>query len=365
MEIGSKLVSPRRLYMFDELLLLPGLAKLSPKDIDTSVELNGLKMRNPFISAPMDTVTETDMAVATAMNGSLGVIHRNCSTEEAIEMIKAVKKIKIPEEKSGLATKDSDGRLAVGAAVSTGDIEKAIAISREADLLFADVASFYNLKVIEGTKKIIKETGKKIVIGNLGTREGVLYSIKELGKENIAAIKVGMGGGSICITTDVTGVGSPVTFAVDEAARALRELKLLDQIPIIADGGIRYSRDIAFSLGLGASFAMLGNLFARCLESPGEVVRKDGKQYKVYWGMGSAEARKRRMALDRYQDSGKGKNVDEGMVMHVPLEGKAEDMINKMLAELKTTMGYVGARNVKEMREIAGIAVMKPREMKI
>lgn len=365
MEIGNRLLNPQRLYMFDELLLLPGLAKTSPKDIDASETLNGIKLNAPFLSAPMDTVTEEEMAAAIAINGGLGVIHRNCTADEAVEMVRKVKKAKIPSEKGGTATRDSSGRLAVGAAVSTGDTDRAVALANEADLLFTDVASFHNVKVIEGTRRIIKETGKKVVIGNLGTREGVLHSIRELGSENIAAVKVGMGSGSICITTDVTGVGSPVTFAVEQAALALRELKLLDKIPIIGDGGIRYSRDIAFSLGLGASFVMLGNLFARCEESPGERVVREGKPYKVYWGMGSAEARKRRMAMDRYQDSGKGKSVDEGIKMQVPLEGTVEETVGRLLAELKATMGYIGADSVREMRDVARIVVMKPRELKI
>lgn len=361
METHGKLSEAQRLYMFDELLLLPGFAKKSPKEIDVSGFLGGLRLSAPILSAPMDTVTESDMAASLASAGGLGVIHRNCTADQAIGMIRKVKAAEVSGKDSTL---DKDGRLAVGAAISTNDVESAVKISSEADLIFTDVASFYNSKVIGGTKRIMAETGKKVVIGNLGTKEGVIHAVNELGAENIAAIKVGMGGGSICITTDVTGVGSPVTFAVEEAAAALSQLGLFGTIPIIADGGLRYSRDIAFSLALGASFAMMGNLFARCTESPGETVSEDGRKYKVYWGMGSAEARKKRMALDRYQDS-KGKEVDEGFKMRVPLEGGVDDLVSKLMAELKTTMGYVGAENITEMHELAKIAVMKPREMKI
>ncbi len=354
--IGHKLDTPQRLYAFGELMLLPGYATMSPKDIDIGITLNGLELGVPFLSAPMDTVTESELAIALALRGGLGVIHRNCSVENAVEMVNKVKKAHIPDE-TATAAKDRKGRLAVGAAISPLDSERAIALADTADLLFTDVASFHNAKLIEGTKRVAKAVGKRIVIGNLGTKEGVLRSIKEIGKENIAAVKVGMGGGSICITTEVSGVGSPVTYGVEQAALALKELGLLDEIPIIADGGIRYARDIAFSLSLGASMVMLGNLFARCEESPGDIVTKDGKQYKVYWGMGSAEARKKRMILDRYQDFGRGKQVDEGIKMQVPLEGRVDDVVERLAAELRVTMGYVGARSIKEMKDMAQVVV--------
>jgi IMP dehydrogenase len=362
--IGHRLDNPRRLYSFGELLLLPGLATMSPREVDSSVVLDGIKLKTPFISSPMDTVTEADLAIELALNGGYGVIHRNCTVDEAVAMVEKVKKARVPEG-DGNAVTDRKGRLAVGAAISPLDIDRAVALADKADLLFTDVASFYNSKLIEGTKKVAKATGKKIVIGNLGSREGVLHSINEIGKENIAAVKMGMGGGSICITTDVSGVGSPVTFGVEQAALALKELGLIDEIPIIADGGIRYSRDIAFSLGLGASMVMLGNLFARCEESPGERIVKDGKPYKVYWGMGSAEARKKRMVLDRYQDYGRGKKVDEGIKMHIPLEGKVSEVVDRLIAELKVTMGYIGARNIREMREVAQIVVKTAAEQKV
>jgi IMP dehydrogenase len=362
--IGHRLDNPRRVYAFEELLLLPGLARLSPRDIDTGTALGGLRLNAPFISAPMDTVTGSEMAIALAMSGGLGVVHRNCSVDEAVEMVSAVKKAALPGN-DGTAAKDSKNRLAVGAALSPFDIDRAAALAEKADLLFIDVASFYNIKVIEGTKKLIDAIDRKIVIGNLGTQKGVAYAVKELGEENIAAVKVGMGGGSICTTTDVTGVGSPVTYAVEQAARALKELKLIDKIPIIADGGLRCSRDIALSLCLGASSVMLGNLFARCAESLGEKVVRDGKAYKVYWGMGSPEARRKRMALDRYQLHGKGKDVDEGIKTYLPMDGKVAELVDRLVAELKVTMGYIGAKSVEEMKEVAEIVVKTAKEPKV
>ncbi len=360
--IGHKLDHPQRIYYFDELLFLPGFAKRSPRDVDVSMKLGGFSLKAPLISSPMDTVTGPELAAALALCGGFGVIHRNCTTEEAVKMVEETKKAKIPEKYNATAVKDSKGRLAVGAAVSTSDLERATALADVADLFFTDVASFHNLKVYEGTKQIIKKTGKKTVIGNLGTKAGVLYAVKELGKENIAGIRVGMGSGSICTTTDISGVGSPGPVAVEQAALALNELGLLDEIPIIVDGGIRHSRDIAFSFGLGASLAMLGNLFARAEESIGEKVMKDGKLQKAYWGMGSAEARKKRLALDRYQSS--NKSVDEGIKMYVPIEGKVEEIVERIVAELRVTMGYVGAANIREMRDVTEIVVRtaKPPE---
>ncbi len=354
----SKLGNCKNAYTFDELLMLPGYAQMSPKDIDSSSLLDGITLNSPFLSAAMDTVTGPEMAIALGLSGGLGVIHRNCSTEEALEMLRKVKSFKIPGSNVH-ATKDKKSRLAVGAAISS-EVERAITIAEEADILFTDVASFHNQKIFEAVKKIIKSTGKKIVIGNLGTEQGVLHAIKEIGSENISGIKVGMGGGSICTTTDVTGVGSPVPFALEEATSALRKMKL--SIPIIADGGIRRPRDIAISFGLGASFVMLGNMLARCDESPGQKIEKDGKQYKVYWGMGSREARAKRAALDRYQDS--GKDIAEGIKIYVEAEGPVSDMVDRLTSTLKTSMGYVGARNISEMGTKANFAVIRPKEEK-
>lgn len=347
--IGHRLENPVRVFAFEELIMLPGFAQTSPKDIDIGFDLNGLKMKMPFMSASMDTVTESEMAIALARKGCLGVLHRNSSVADAVEMVKKVKAFEPGEDVGTL--KDGDGRLAVAASVSTNEMERAVALADKADLLFTDVASFYNKKVMDGARRVIESTGKKIVIGNMGTKDGVLYSVNELGADNIAAVKVGMGSGSICTTTDVSGVGSPCVFAVEQAAAALNELGLLGKIPIIADGGIRHAKDIAICMGLGASLAMLGNVFARCEESPGERVEKDGKAYKAYWGMGSEQAIAKRMALDRYQEHPRGKSIAEGIKMYVPIEGSVADTVDRLSSELRVSMGYVGAKNIVEMRE--------------
>lgn len=354
--IAKNLDNLVRVYAFDQLLLLPGLGNLQPSEIDTYVSIGDIGLSAPLISSPMDTVTESSLAAALALRGGLGVIHRNCTISEAVEMIRKVKATQIPEGNT-VAARDADGKLAVAAAVSPLDLDRAMELSKEADLLFTDVASFHNSRLMEGTKKIIEATGKRIVVGNFGTAEGVLDAVKELGKENIAAVKVGLGGGSICITTDVTGVGSPATFASQQAASALKSLNLLDKIPIIADGGIRSSRDIAIAFAMGASLVILGKIFSGCEESAGETVVKGGKRWKTYWGMGSSEARKKRMVLDRYQDYAKGKQVDEGIKSYVPLNGTVSETVDRLMSELRVTMGYIGAESIQEIPNKARMVV--------
>jgi IMP dehydrogenase len=358
--IGHKLDAPKRSFGFDEIMLLPDRGRLLPKDIDISVSLGGIRLGVPLISAPMDSVTGSRMAIAMASAGGLGVIHRNCTIRSAVSMLRKVKEAEPPKD-AGSTTLDSHGRLAVGAAISPNDVEWATALSKYADLLFVDVASFHNTVLMENTKRIMDQTGQKIVIGNLGTKEGVLECVEALGAKRIAAIKVGMGGGSICITTDVTGVGSPATFATEQAAAALEELGMFGKIPIIADGGIRGSRDIAISLGLGASAVMLGNMLVGCEESLAPIVMRGKKQYKSYWGMGSKEARRKRSKLDRYQDFAKGKEVDEGKRIYLRMDGKTGQTVERLCAKLRVSMGYVGAKEVSEMGRISGILVRTPK----
>ncbi|MDE1865929.1 MAG: guanosine monophosphate reductase [Candidatus Micrarchaeota archaeon] len=348
--IGNKLENPVRAYAFDQLLILPGLGKIEPSEIDISVKIGGLRLKAPLISAPMDTVTGSRLAIALALRGGLGVIHRNCSIEQTVKMIRMVKSEKVPDS-NALAPRDRQGRLAVGAGLSPMDIKRATALYGEADLLFIDVASFHNRKLVEGAKRIIGATGAKIVVGNFGTADGVRYAIEELGEENVSAVKVGMGGGSICTTTDVSGVGSPSTFAIEQAALALKQMNLLQRIPIIGDGGISKPRDVAIAIGLGASAVMLGKVFAACEESCAKTVWRSGEKYKVYWGMGSAQARKKRMALDRYQDYQKGKQIDEGVKMYLRVSGSVENAVGAIEGSLRVGMGYVGAGNLQEMHQ--------------
>ena len=440
-------------FNFEDVMLLPGLAKTEPKNIDiTSKFSKGIKLKVPLISSPMDSVTESSMAVAIAREGGIGVIHRNCSLEEELAMVKAVKraesfiirdvvtigkaakvseadelmqkhgisglpvvdsgkligiitgrdvrsnepdsrveeamtkdvisasegiteaeaisllkqhrieKLPVVDSKGNLkglitykdvtlrdtyknALRDEEGRLRVAAAVSPFDLERAKTLSKYADALVIDVAHFHNNAVIDATKKIIDATGAEVIIGNLGTIDGVKESIDRLG-EGVAGLRMGIGSGSICITSDVTKAGSPTLFAVSQAADALEEIGM--KIPIIADGGIRSAGDVALAFAFGASAAMLGYGFAGCDESPAPKISLDGKYYKIHRGMGSAAAKAKRAAVDRYADSG-GKNVDEGIEILVPYRGSVSEVVNWYVAGIRAAMGYAGVSNIPEM----------------
>jgi IMP dehydrogenase len=251
------------------------------------------------------------------------------------------------------ALRDKDGRLVVGAAVSPFDLERAKALSAFADALVVDVAHFHNSAVIAATKKIMKETGKEVVIGNLGTKKGVLDSVAAL--DGVAGLRMGIGSGSICITTEVTRAGSPTLFAVSQAADALEELG--SDIPIIADGGIRTAGDAALAFVFGASAVMMGQLFAGCEESPSQKTRIEDKYYKVHRGMGSNAARARRAIVDRYADSG-GKNIEEGIEILVPYRGRVDDVVDELVGGLRAAIGYAGANKISEMRS-ARVALVR------
>jgi len=455
----SKLLNAPIVFNFQDLILLPGLSRVEPSQIDlrtrfsTSIELN-----LPFVSSPMDTVTESDMAIALARQGGIGVIHRNCTAEEQVEMVKRVKrsesfiirdvltispemtvgdayrymkehsisglpvvdedgrllgiitgrdvrfadpslkvydamtkdvitacegitpdeaielmrkhkieKLPVINEKGRLtglitykdvalrkmypnAVRDEQGRLRVAAAVSPFDLDRARKLAKYADALVIDVAHFHNANVIKATKRIVREVGVDIIIGNLGTREGVLDSVSTI--DEVAGLRVGIGSGSVCTTTQVTKAGAPTLFAVAQAADALAELGA--DIPIIADGGIKGPGDIALALALGASSAMMGYVFAACKESPSPMTIIRGTYYKLHRGMGSPEARRKRMALDRYSQPAKG--IPEGTEMWVPYKGEVASVVEELAAGLKAAMGYAGASNIREMWEKAKVA---------
>ena len=336
-------------FNFDDLLLLPGFSEVRPKDINIESRFSrNIAIRTPLVSSPMDTVTEAEMAIALAESGGIGVIHRNSSADDELNMVKAVK---AAEPKDKYATLGRDKRLAVAAAISPFDLERAKLLGKYADALVIDVAHFHTRGILDATKEIINSTDADIVIGSMGTKDGVLGSVKVL--EKVAGLRVGIGGGSICITTDVTKAGSPTPFAVAQAADALDELGI--DLPIIADGGIRTAGDIALTFALGASSAMLGYGFAGTDECPGEVVIIDGKKYKGYRGMGSDGARERRAIVDRYSDTG-GKKLAEGIEGVIPYKGKVSDVITLLNSGIRASIGYAGAGSLNEMKSKARIA---------
>jgi IMP dehydrogenase len=248
------------------------------------------------------------------------------------------------------ATKDKKGRLRVGAAVGTGDIElervKKL-IESEVDVIVVDTAHGHSKRVIEMVKKIKSEFPEvNLIAGNIATSEAA----EDLIKAGVDGLKVGIGPGSICTTRVVAGVGIPQITAIMEVFKIASRYK----IPIVADGGIKYSGDIAKAIVAGADTVMIGNLFAGTTESPGEFVIYKGRRYKSYRGMGSLgamqEGSKSRYFQDDYEPE---KLVPEGIEGRVPYKGDLKDVIYQLVGGLKAAMGYTGSRNIEEFKKNA------------
>ena len=340
--MDNKLNSIKTLYSFDDLLILPNASIIEPNEAEiSSIFTKNIVLKKPFVSSPMDTVTEHRMAIALAKNGCIGVIHRNMSIEKEVDEVKKVKSIDGEEE----STIDNNGKLRVAAAIGPFDIERAKKLnSVKVDAIVIDCAHGHNLNVIKSIEKIKKEISSDLIVGNIATSEAV----KDYLSINPDAFRVGLGAGSICITRIVTGVGVPQASAIHLVYLEAKKYG----IPIIADGGIRYGGDIVKALALGADTVMCGNLFAGCDESPTEIINGskyglEGK-YKLYRGMGSESVIK---SVDRYMVS--KKYAPEGIEGIVPYKGSVENVINEFSAALKQAMGYIGARNIKELREKA------------
>jgi IMP dehydrogenase len=250
------------------------------------------------------------------------------------------------------AVRDDEGQLLCAAAVSPFDIERAKKLDKYVDILVIDVAHFHNTRVFESVKKMLSEVRADIVAGNLGTYDAAVDVITKL--DGVAGLRVGVGSGSICITTEVMKAGAPTLYAVAKVADALRDQGA--ELPIIADGGIRSAGDIAIALAAGASAVMSGNLFARCKEAPGTIMAIGGRYYKQYRGMGSPSAMARRYTLDRYSMPAKG--IAEGVEGWVPYKGEASAVVQELVAGLRASMGYAGAKNIRELWEKAKFAIV-------
>src|SRR3990167_2388075 len=251
-------------FTFDDVLIVPNASAMEPAEASLKTTLCGIELSVPFLSAAMDRVTESAMAIALGKLGGLGVLHRNCSIEEQVKMVKEVKKAGVP----------------VAAACGPFAADRAKALDEAlCDVIVIDCAHGHNLNVVASAKKIKKNLKHaKMIFGNIATAEAA--------KEACAfadAIKVGVGPGSICTTRIISGVGVPQLSAIMEVAAVASKKK----VPVIADGGMRTSGDIAKALAAGASAVMLGNIFAGTDETPGKIVEKDGKKFKEYRGMGS------------------------------------------------------------------------------
>lgn len=450
-------------YTFDDLLLVPSYSEVLPKDVDVSTYITPkIKLNIPLLSAAMDTVTESRMAISIAREGGLGVIHRNMSLEEQVKEVEKVKKsesgmiydpvvvtpdtsirevlklmeefkisgipvVEGPEKKlvgivtnrdlrfetyferpvkevmtrenlitakpgitldeavkilhahriekllivddnfclKGLITikdiekikkypnacKDELGRLRVGAAIGVGKnrLEQAEALLKAGcDVLFIDSAHGYTKNVIDTIIEIKYHFPDcQLVAGNVGTSEGA----EALIKAGADGIKVGVGPGSICTTRIIAGAGIPQITAIHNCAIVADKYG----IPVIADGGIRFSGDITKAIAAGAHAVMIGNLFAGTEEAPGETILYEGRTYKIYRGMGSLSAMFKSGARERYRQEGEeiSKFVPEGVEGRVPYRGPVSNMIYQLIGGLKSGMGYCGCKNIEELRKKA------------
>ena len=339
----SKLKNASNVFTFRDFILVPGRSEVEPRDISLATHLTrNITLELPFVSSPMDTVTESRLALEMARLGGAGVIHRNLSVEDQVEQVKKVKASKIE-----VRSTDPQGRPLVGASISPMDAKRCEAMDKVADFLVADVAHFHNSNVLKAAAKIIPNLSKDFIAGNIGTRRAVHDIAAELPR--VDGFRVGIGSGSVCITSEVTRVGAPTLFAVAEVATAASELNL--DVPIIADGGIRGSGDASLAFAAGASTVMLGSVLAGTDESPSKVIVKNGKKMKVHRGMASAAARKARFALDRYSVPAKG--LDEGVEAYVTYAGSTEDVLGDLANGLRASFGYAGAKSIRDLWGVA------------
>jgi IMP dehydrogenase len=443
---------------FDDVLLLPGRSSVLPAQADTRTCLTrAISLNIPIVSAAMDTVTDSRLAIAISRQGGIGFIHRNMSIDRQAEEVDKVKRSEsgmivdpvtiAPElsvrqaldimnkyKVSGLpvtrgahllgiltnrdlrfernldqpvsgimtkdnlvtvpvgttleeaerilqrhriekllvvdadfnlkglitvkdiqkkiefpnATKDEHGRLRVGAAIgATADfLERAQELARgSADVLAIDTAHGHTTRVMDAIRAVkSKLPNMQVVAGNVATADGT----RELISLGVDGLKVGIGPGSICTTRVVTGAGVPQITAILECARAAKDTG----VPLIADGGIKFSGDISKALAAGASSVMIGGLFAGTEESPGETILYQGRTFKSYRGMGSIGAMEAGSA-DRYaqESAERGKSVPEGIEGQVPYKGPLSALVEQLVGGLRSGMGYCGMANLKELRE--------------
>lgn len=322
---------------FDDVLIVPDYTDVKREEIDISIRLTSdIKLKLPFMSSPMDTVTTSFMAIALGKLGGLGVIHRNLTIKDQVEEVKKAKK------ETSL----------VAAAVGVGrDLkERAEVLSRAGiDVVVIDSAHGHSKFVIEATRYVSeKHKNITLVAGNVVTGEAARVLI-EAGAQ---VLRVGMGPGSICTTRIIAGIGTPQITAIMKVAKVAKE----HNISVIADGGLRLSGDIVKALTVGGDCIMSGSLFAGTDEAPGEVVIIDGKKYKSYRGMGSVAAMKEGSAARYGQEYRKGqekKLITEGVEGLVPYKGSLESVVNQLVGGLRTGMYYAGARNIRELQEKA------------
>lgn len=339
---------------FSDVLLRPGYSGFDRADIDCSTKLTrSITLASPFVSSPMDTVTEARLAIAIAEQGGTGIIHRNLTIEQQAAEVRQVK----------------EAGFKVGAAVGSNagyeDRLKAL-IAAGVDCILVDSAHGYAKKVIEAVRYIKETYDVDVIAGSVATADGA----KALIDAGTDGLRVGMGPGAICSTRIVSGMGVPQLSAIMEIAPLAHEAA----VPIIADGGLINSGDAMKALAAGASTVMMGRMFAATEESPGETTRFKPDQvpsrfrdilngsaeyvFKEYRGMGSLAAMKRGMEISS-EDEFHGKKytgdtlIAEGVEGLVPCSGTVKDLIDKWLGGIHSGMYYVGAKTIPELWDVA------------
>lgn len=333
---------------FDDVLIIPRASKILPNQANLQTKLTEkITLNIPVASAAMDTVTEHELASALALIGGIGFVHKNMSVEQQVEQVKLVKSFQFDPQQYPNAVIDAQGRLRVGAAIGAGDgneVRLAALVEAGVDVVLIDSSHGHAQGVIDRvrlTRQAYPELD--IVAGNVATAEGALA----LYQAGASCVKVGIGPGSICTTRIVTGCGVPQLSAIAEAVSALQSLN----IPVIADGGIRYSGDITKALVAGAHLVMLGSILGSTTEAPGHKIEVNGELYKSYRGMGSLAAMSKGSS-DRYfqSDNAADKFVPEGVEGLTKVKGSVSHVVHQLMGGLRSAMGLTGSATIEVLR---------------
>lgn len=320
---------------FDDVLLLPQYSEVLPSDVCIETRLSSsLSLSIPILSAAMDSVTELPMALAMAQLGGMGVVHKNLSKDAQSLCVQEFRKCTGKE-------------MPIAAAIGIGNpgIERAQAlVEAGVQALVIDTAHAHSKSVLQTAiqiKSLFPAT--TLIAGNIVTGEAA----KQLADVGVDAVKVGIGPGSICTTRIVSGVGCPQITAILSVSQALQG----SSVALIADGGMRYSGDIVKALAAGADCVMLGGMLAGTKEAPGEIVYIEEQAYKKYRGMGSIGAMKQGSADRYFQKQEQKKFIPEGVEGLVPFKGSVKDVLFHILGGLRSGMGYLGAKTLKELKK--------------